>query len=242
MVASSSLMLAVQVALSSALVVVPAPRMRTSGCITMYATGDDTTISGYLTAMENKVAALASAMGRPVPERCVGDSCLPLSEYISVLEDTIAELESADMVAEAPPAPMPTMPEPDGTLANYLTNLESNVASLCAKFDVPLPQRCDEEQCLDLQSYIELLEQTVADLEQQGGVAASADEEGSLSLTAYLAKLEAKVADLTERLGAEAPARCVGDACLDLQSYIDLLEETAATLEGQWETQQGITW
>jgi hypothetical protein len=53
---------------------------------------------------------------------------------------------------------------------------------------------------------------------------------------------QAKVAALNEQLGAAAPARCVGDACLDLLSYVELLEETAATLEAQWETQQGSSW
>lgn len=228
------------VALTSALAM-SMPALRPRAVTVMYATGDETTISGYLSALEAKASTLAARAGRPVPMRCVGDACLPLSEYISLLEKSVSDLENADAavgMSEWAPA---VDEEQDGTLSSYLSQLESRTYALCDEFAVARPQRCDEEQCLDLQSYIALLEDTASALEQQQGAAEGMDDAG-LSLTAYLAKLEAKVAALNEQLGAAAPARCVGDACLDLLSYVELLEETAATLEAQWETQQGSSW
>ena len=47
---------------------------------------EDATVTGYLAKLEGKVAAMAAQAGRPVPARCIDDACLPLSEYISVLE------------------------------------------------------------------------------------------------------------------------------------------------------------
>jgi hypothetical protein len=149
----------------------------------------------------------------------------------------------------------------DGSLSSYLSNLEGKVSSLCTKYDVPMPQQCNEDACLDVQSYTELLEETLNTLELQwrrpvsssdwGGSDSGRDEWGGASpdasltdgsLTSYLARLEAKVDKLTDKLGCAAPTRCVNDACLDLQTYLAMLEETASTLERQWQPQKSATW
>ena len=40
---------------------------------------------------------------------------------------------------------------------------------------------------------------------------------------------------LSTRFGVAAPQQCDDESCMPLQAYIDLLEETYATLEAQWD-------
>jgi hypothetical protein len=136
-----------------------------------------------------------------------------------------------------------------------------------------MPQQCNAEMCMDVQEYIELLEETSSQLEQQWQAASTSSDFGSAwgrgewdqlqaldvrtadrppevasalaldgSLTGYLSRLEAKVEDLSAKLGTAAPARCVGDACLDLQTYVAMLEESVVTLEKQWATAKSGSW
>ena len=200
------------------------------------------TMTEYVRSLEAKVGALAQSAGRPMPARCVGDTCLDLSSYIVALENAANNLRplSGRVVPTA---------TPQGTLTGYLARLESKVQSLSSKLGVASPQQCDDNGCMPLESYVELLEGTAATLEMQwqsldgttdwGSEAPSA---GSDSLGEYVRKLEEKVDRLSERLGSTAPSRCIGEACIDLQSYVDLLEETALTLERQWETHCSSTW
>jgi len=235
-------LLAQQVALAMGIAITPLMRPRVAP-VMMYATGDETTVSGYLAALENRVAALADEAGRAVPARCIGDACLSVSEYISVLESAASELQQPEM--HAPIAPAKAVPA-DGSLNAYVASLESKVQALSDKLGEAVPQFREEATYSGLQAYIEMLEQRAVVLERQCEDTDGCDVDELVgpggSITAYLTNLENKVAMLTEQLGSAAPSRCVGDACLDLQSYVDLLEDTAATLEKQWATQQGSTW
>ena len=238
---------------------------------------EDATVTGYLAKLEGKVAAMAAQAGRPVPARCIDDACLPLSEYISVLEAAAVELEAFGAVVPTGAAnniiPIGKATSSDGSLSLYLSKLETKVEALCARYDVPMPQQCNAEMCMDVQEYIELLEETSSQLEQQWQAASTSSDFGSAwgrgewdqlqaldvrtadrapevasalaldgSLTGYLSRLEAKVEDLTSKLGAAAPTRCVGDACLDLQTYVAMLEESVVTLEKQWATAKSGSW
>lgn len=191
------------------------------------------TLSQHVDRLSMSVAALSQQLGVEAPQRCVGDECLELSTYLELLEVTKARLEaqlgaagSAGLAATGVPLSRPA------SLTAYLLQLEGKVTALCAQQGVPVPQQCDEESCLDLQSYVELLEQTLVSLnDPQAALGAMAGT--SFNLTEYVEGLEAKVATLCERENMPPPQQCIGDLCMTIESYIELLEETVAELEAQ---------
>ena len=114
-------------------------------------------------------------------------------------------------------------------VTGYVARLESQVASLSSKLGVLPPKRCEGESCYELNTYIEILEETASTLEAQWKTAAvaGADMAAPLNipdaigtqgtLTMYMKKLEAKVEALASELNVPAPQQCEGDACMSIE-------------------------
>lgn len=47
----------------------------------------------YLENMETKVAHMCHEMNTPMPQQCWGNECMPLDEYLSLLEETAARFK-----------------------------------------------------------------------------------------------------------------------------------------------------
>lgn len=226
---------------SSAFTATAAPR---SAYFAMYA-GDvqssSPSLTSYVSSLEDEAYQLSAKLGLHQPRpRCIGDDCLTMESYIDLLEQTVADMQSRNrgsdgaIVNGAPIAGYNTGAI-DSSLALYLSTLENKVQVLSTRFGVPMPQQCDEDSCMPLQAYIDLLEQTYATLEAQwdkpetstgwGDEYTGRSSSSALTTTGYLQELEGRVQMAAQRTGLQPPSQCDEDSCLDLQSYIELLED-----------------
>lgn len=218
----------------------------------------DTGVTTYVHNLERKVYLLADKLGVAAPHQCDGDSCYDLSTYIEVLEEAALTLEAQSKFSEqnavmtARPDDIPDTVGVQGTLTLYTQKLESKVQALANELGVQAPQQCIGDQCMSLEAYVEILEDAIATFErktQGGSTMAALDgctaDKGAIpasSLTAYTAKLEAEASFLSQRLGVPMPQQCVGDACMSVEAYVELLHETVSTLKMQWQAQGSDTW
>lgn len=210
--------------------------------IVMYADdglGAATSLTSYVQQLEGKAHVLSAKLGLHEPRpRCMGDDCLTMESYIDLLEQSVSNMQAqwdASDGADAAGAAGMTYGTPDASLSLYLSSLENKVQVLSNRFGVPMPQQCDDESCMPLQSYIDLLEETYATLEAQwdkpesssgwGDEYTGATVTSALTTTAYLHELEGRVQMAAQRTGVQPPSQCDEDSCLDLQSYIILLED-----------------
>ena len=130
------------------------------------------------------------------------------------------------------------------TLTSYVTNLEQKVYDLSSEMNVRMPQRCEGDSCLSMEAYIDILEETASTLETQWQNRGGHSEwdpqsipdtvSGSMTMIAYLARLEEKVVQLSAEAGVTPPQQCVGDECMTIDAYVEVLEDAAARLEAQW--------
>jgi hypothetical protein len=138
-------------------------------------------------------------------------------------------------------------PSGSPSLTGYVAQLENEAYQLSAKLGLGQPRpRCIGDDCLTMESYIDLLEDTLANMQSQyrasdQAMVNSSPDQGYVngaadsSLSLYLSTLENKVQVLSTRFGVPMPQQCDADSCMPLQSYIDLLEDTYRTLEAQWD-------
>jgi hypothetical protein len=200
--------------------------------------GAVTSITSYVQELEGKAHTLSAKLGLHEPRpRCIGDECLTMESYIDLLEQSVSNMQAQWDASDGDDASGTTMTygTPDASLSMYLSTLEDKVQVLSNRFGVPMPQQCDDESCMPLQSYIDLLEETYATLEAQwdkpesssgwGDEYTGATVTSALTTTAYLQELERRVQMAAQRTGIQPPSQCDEESCLDLQSYIDLLEE-----------------
>ena len=91
-----------------------------------------------------------------------------------------------------------------------------------------------------------MLEDAIATFERQTqastGTKAAAVASTSFTLAAYMEKLEGEARCLSAKLGVAMPQQCEGDACMSLEAYVELLEETVVTFKAQWEARGSDSW
>lgn len=140
-----------------------------------------------------------------------------------------------------------TLADAPETLTGYVNRLKGEVSQMARQTGSTVPEQCNSDGCLTLESYIEVLEETKAQLEatwtSRGGHSEWGEVPDMLSTGStmgnYLAKLEGEVKKLATELNVPVPQQCSGDECMTLDAYVNVLEDAKKEFEASFKSRGG---